>query len=336
MGDESTPKTLHAAQDRRVVSVGFPPLAPDGPTGEPCGCSATGPGTRTNVHDREAVLGARALCQPRTHLWGVSLSSPITLAQASVHRFLGVGHGVWCGCRYHSSMRSPVHANFGSAWKVRSNRCHRGYQDRREGCTCGSFWTGPRGRSAWLSVARWATRWPAISSENGGDPRLWLQQGQGSRKGWRRTVGPRTSPGMSRMLCPRRGGGSVEVCTMKATSVAKRQCTGSAGTRRAARTGGGDDDAGGTDNQSEAIRTRWVQTSKRRCSASLAYSKSERMGAFSFVATSRGDDVACHCRENLSPQKNRWPLIVSLLVWQNGGRTHEHENAGRCRQLSRH
>ena len=58
------------------------------------------------------------------------------------------------------------------------------------------------------------------------------------------------------MLCPRRDGGSVELCTMKATSVAKRQCTGSAGARRVARTGGGDDDAGGSDNQKPASRAR--------------------------------------------------------------------------------
>ena len=195
--------------------------------------------TRTNVYDREAILGARALCQPRTHLWGVSLSSPITLAQASVHRFLGVGHGVWCGCRYHSSMRSPVHANCGSAWKVRrrfANMCPRGYQDRREGCTCGS----------------WAD--PTDGSE--GD----------------RVVGPCTSSGMSRMLCPRRGGGSVEVCTMKATSVAKRQCTGSAGTRGAARTGGGDDDAGGTDNQKPASRARqYVQGGCKQVNGDAAH-----------------------------------------------------------------
>ena len=93
----------------------------------------------------------------------------------------------------------------------------------------GRVWTGPRGRSA-APVAFGAALGHKVASylfENGGDPRLWLQQGQGSRKGWPRTVGPCTSSGMSRMLCPRRGGGSVEVCTMKATSVAKRQCTGS-------------------------------------------------------------------------------------------------------------
>ena len=115
-------------------------------------------------------------------------------------------------------------------------------------------------------------RWPAISSENGGDPRHWLQQGQGSRKGWRRTVGPCTSSGMSRMLCPRRDGGSVELRMMKATFVAKRQCTGSAGTRRAARTGGGDDDAGGTDNQKPASRARqYVQGGCKQINGDAAH-----------------------------------------------------------------
>ena len=259
------------------------------------------------MYDREAVLGARALCQPRTHLWGVSLSTPITLAQASVYRFLGVGHGVWCGTR----------------------RLHVWVVGRPDGPD-GRVWTGPRGRSA-APVASYLF-------ENGGDPRLWLQQEQGSRKGWRRTVGPRTSPGMSRMLCLRRDG-SVELCTMKATSVAKRQCTGSAGTRRVARTGGGDDDAGGSDNQKPASRARqYVQGGCKQINGDAAHllrTRKVNVWAFSFVATSRGDGVACHYRENLSPQKNRWPPIVSLLVWQNGGRTHERDNTGRRRQLSR-
>ena len=126
-------------------------------------------GTETSVHDGEAIFGARTLCQPRRHLRGVPLSS---LAQADVHRFPGVGHGVWCGCCYHRSRLSPVHAHSRPAWVVPirfANRCHRGNQDRREGL---QVWVvgRPNGRvraevrvstlpqRQWLSLARWATR----------------------------------------------------------------------------------------------------------------------------------------------------------------------------------